>query len=385
MVVWDRPGYADSAESKRDSALGVIRFDGNDLPGIGDELGSVVDNDTLRSAIFEQLRHLADTVDVRVFQARVKTIQYAMDSEAPARRQVDASPNGTDVTPWPTVHLDSGDVLAARLIVVADGARSRIRTMADFEWYSHAYEQSAVVANVKLDRPVTTAYQRFLSTGPIALLPLASDAIDGPMANIIWSTTHAEADALSAADDVVFLDEVSVALREAEEMPASGDANVDAVMDAAQTMNGYENAPLDLPRLEAVVGSRGRFPLSMGHAPQYVDASKRTVLLGDAAHNIHPLAGQGANLGFADARSLSKAIASAAATGRDIGGEEGAPLMRYERERVAANVAMMGTLHGIQAIFGLSSSRAFNLVRRIGISALDGMVPAKRLILKVMN
>jgi ubiquinone biosynthesis UbiH/UbiF/VisC/COQ6 family hydroxylase len=325
MAVWDWPGAADrTTRSSRGAGLGMIRFDSKDAPEAGaDELGFVVDNDTLRTAVFQQLRHLGATVGTRVLETKVKTIEYDVETAEAARVSAAAGGVGNDVTPWPTVYLENGDIISARLIVVADGARSRIRTMADFEWFSHSYNQAAVVANVLLDRPVRTAYQRFLSTGPIALLPIASDAVDGPVANIIWSTTPAEADALFAADDIVFLDEVNVALREAEDCSAPQNS-VEEVMDASPTADGYEAPPgqLNLPRCEAVLGTRGRFPLSMGHAPRYVDAARRTVLIGDAAHNVHPLAGQGANLGFADARSLSQALASAAATGRDVGGEE---------------------------------------------------------------
>jgi ubiquinone biosynthesis monooxygenase Coq6 len=376
MVVWDRLGTAGGGP-------GLVRFDAADMAD-GNELGFVVDNDTLRAAVFERLRELAKEADVRVVQSTVQSIAWSAEGEGP---KTDAS--ASDSAPWPTVHLENGESLSARLIVAADGSRSRVRTLARFDWYSHAYDQTAVVANVKLDRPVTTAYQRFLSTGPIALLPVASDAVDGPMANIIWSTTPAEAEALSAVDDIVFLDELNAALRDADDGVSRVDDRdpVEAqVLSASETVAGKDGGgPLHLPRCVGVVGVRGRFPLSVGHAPRYVDSTQRTVLVGDAAHNVHPLAGQGVNLGFADARSLAGAIARAAATGRDVGGEQGAPLMRYERDRVAANVAMMGTLHAIQAVFGQTSSPVFNFARRLGVSALDGLPPVKKMILRVMS
>lgn len=340
MLVWDQPDAS--------TPLGAITF-------TSESLGTVVDNTSLRCAIYTRL----STLPVRTLTTHVASVTYPDPEGA-------ATPSA-----WPEVALGTGEMLSARLVIAADGARSRIRALAGFDWHSHAYDQTAVVANVRLDAPVTTAFQRFLSTGPIALLPLAGDA---PMANIIWSTTLAEAEALSAADDVVFVDEVNAAFREAD-FTAGGKGK----------SRGEEVKGQRLPVCKAVVGPRGRFPLAAGHAPRYVDSARRTVLLGDAAHAVHPLAGQGANLGFADVKSLSEALANAAATGRDIGGEDGAPLMRYERDRVAANVAMMGTLHAIQAAFGQTSSPVFNIARRLGVSALDRFAPMKEMILKVMN
>ncbi len=109
------------------------------------------------------------------------------------------------------------------------------------------------------------------------------------------------------------------------------------------------------------------------------------MLVGDAAHNIHPLAGQGVNLGFGDARSLAEAIATGAGNGRDIGGENGAPLMGYQAERLPANVAMMGVLHSIQKIFNVNSPGAFRDLRRVGMSILNASGPAKRTILRIMR
>lgn len=393
MLVWDRPA---AVGTDPDESLGTIAFGAADLPD-RDELGVVVDNDTLRAAIYERLQALSETAELYSLATDVQSISYAIDED---EEYADTS---IDAIPWPKVVLGTGETISARLIVAADGVRSRVRTLAQFDWFKYAYGQSAVVANVALDRPISTAYQRFLSTGPIALLPIAAENFGGvekspPMGNVIWSTTPTEAEALLGADDVVFLDELNAAFRDADEMHARGAAsapadiggvlNVKPVSSAssAGSATGQASGGLaGLPKCEAIVGKRGSFPLSMGHAPRYVDAIRRTVLLGDAAHNVHPLAGQGANLGFADARSLSDALASAAATGRDVGGEEGAPLMRYERERVAANVAMMFTLHTIRSLFGLTSSSAFNLARRMGVSALDNASPLKRMILKVMS
>lgn len=374
MLVWERPGAG---------AGGKVQFSGDDAPGGGPELGFVVDNDSLRAAAFDRLRELAETADTRVVRAQVRAVEYAADADVEG--DAGGMAGGGAVVPWPVVHLDNGDVLTARLVVVADGARSQVRSMASMEWFAHAYEQAAVVANVQLDRPTVTAYQRFLSTGPVALLPLAPSADGAPLANVVWSTTPAEAAALAAVDDVVFLDEVNAALREPEDTPAVAEGAGEEVVVDASAVDAFDNSPPGLPRAVAVLGARGSFPLSAGHAPRYMCADRRTVLLGDAAHSVHPLAGQGANMGFADAASLAGAVGAAAAAGRDVGGEAGAPLAKYERDRVAANVAMMGTLHTLQVVFGAARAPGIGALRRAGVSALDALAPAKKLILKVMS
>eukprot|EP00171_Calliarthron_tuberculosum_P018642 IDg18642t1 len=139
-----------------------------------------------------------------------------------------------------------------------------------------------------------------------------------------------------------------------------------------------------LPRFERVRGARGSFPLHWGHAPRYIDGRKRVVLVGDAAHAVHPLAGQGVNLGFADASALADAVNTAAADGRDIGGEDGAPLMPYQAARLPANAAMLGLLNSLQWLFDRKSPLLVRDLRRVGMSLLDSVGPAKRSILRMM-
>jgi ubiquinone biosynthesis monooxygenase Coq6 len=424
MLVWDRPAGGPRADGGAGRlALGAIRFDdadldvGMDATGVGgaapgaehSALGYVVDNDTLRAAVFEQLRHIVDEkiADLSVQQTSVESVSYfdpqsfSSEQGRPVTGAEAAAPDHAAVPRWPIVQLANGEAFSARLIIAADGARSRIRTLAGFDWYLHSYDQTAVVANVALDRPITTAYQRFLSTGPVAVLPVASDATDDSLANVIWTTTPTEAAALSSASDVVFVDELNLALHDPDDdraafSKATGSAasrGLDHIIDLPvptgqfpwSGSSGYSNSALPVPRATGVVGARARFPLSVGHAPRYVDPDRRTVLVGDAAHNIHPLAGQGVNLGFADARALAHALAVAAGTGRDVGGEDGAPLMRYERDRVAANVVMLGTMHTIHTLFAMNAWTPFNVARRVGVSALDSAGPVKKLILRAIS
>jgi hypothetical protein len=175
------------------------------------------------------------------------------------------------------LRLDDGSMLRTRLLVIAEGRESRLRAALGIEAVSARYEQTAVVCHVRTEQAHRqTAWQRFLPTGPLALLPLA----DG-RSSIVWSSTEAEA--LLALDDAAFCR---------------------ALGEASQHVLG------------AITGCtrRVQFPLALQHAERYV--AGRAVLVGDAAHVVHPLAGQGVNLGFGDVAVLLDTIAVARAAGR---------------------------------------------------------------------
>lgn len=370
-------------------------------------MGYVIDNDTLLSAIRSKLYDLMSSTssNLQLIPTTVESVQFPNDTLHSSSNPDGNFDSNLIPTQWPQLMLSNHlpSILHTSLIVAADGARSRIRTLADMDWYSYSYDQSAIVANVSLDTSTTTAYQRFLSTGPLALLPLAShDTQQFPyMANIVWSTTHVEARALEAADDIVFLDELNRALFEPDDqdirfsdyIPFSfnprSSSSTDNVINvpstntssSVQQHQGY-NQP---PRCTQVLGARARFPLTLGHAPKYVSPPHRLALVGDAAHTVHPLAGQGVNLGFADARALTGCIATAAATGRDVGGENGAPLASYQRTRIPANLLMSTTLHALHATFAMQQLPGFAAARRLGVSVLNEAAPLKRAILRAMS
>ncbi len=370
MVIWDAP------HGRLAPSAGAIAFDSsmND----SSELGWVLDNDSLRYALFLRLRELQhdQNVDLSFVTSSISNVRY--DTEGHHS--------------WPQLFMEDGRHLTTRLLVASDGARSRIRTLSGLKWYQQAYGQSAVVATVEMNSPITTAYQRFLSTGPLAVLPMAkSDSSDSYLANIVWTTTPAEAHALNNADDTQFVKELNEAVCGIEDEHDPSNPTKDGLNRAdrlwkniATRFNAHQPISTPLPHFTGVHGKRGSFPLYCGHAPSYLDERKRTVLVGDAAHNIHPLAGQGVNLGFADAKSLARTIGEAAESGRDIGGENGAPLLQYQSERLPANMAMLGLLHSIQGIFNTKSPAVFRDLRRVGMSLLNAS-PVKRTILNLMR
>lgn len=239
-----------------------------------------------------------------------------------------------------SVRLEDGRELAAALLVGADGAGSRVRELAGIGIETHDYEQTAVVAVVATERPhAGTAWQRFLPTGPLAFLPLR----DG-RCSIVWSTTPVEAERLLTLPDEEFCLELGQAF----------DYELGAV---------------------TAVTARAGFPLRRLHAVDYVQ--QRLALVGDAAHVIHPLAGQGVNLGLLDAAVLAEVVADTAAAGRDIGSH--ANLRRYERWRRGENALMQSAMDGFKWLFA-SPLAPVRLLRNLGLGTVDRLTPIKSLL-----
>jgi 2-polyprenylphenol 6-hydroxylase len=201
--------------------------------------------------------------------------------------------------------------------------------------------QRGIVATVRTERPhADTAWQVFLATGPLALLPLP----EPHACSIVWSADNARAEQLLALDDDAFRRELADAIGR---------------------------------RLGAVVSvsARAAFPLLLAHAERYV--GERLALIGDAAHTVHPLAGQGVNLGFLDAAALAEVVLEAAQERRDIGARH--VLRRYERWRKGDNLAMIAITGGFKYLFG-NDWRVVREVRSAGMSLTNAVAPVKNFI-----
>jgi 2-polyprenylphenol 6-hydroxylase len=232
-----------------------------------------------------------------------------------------------------SLHLIDGRVLRSRLLIAADGQESKTRALLGIETAGHAYHQDALVAHVRTAKPhCSTAWQRFLGQGPLAFLPLP----DG-RSSIVWSVTLSEAERLSALDDGAF----GAALT-----AASGGVLGDC--------------ELSTPR--------ARYPLKLQYAMEY--ARPRAVLLGDAAHVVHPLAGQGLNLGLLDCGVLADVLGQAA--GAAYLGDYRL-LRRYERRRRSENLLAAGALDGLERFFSAADPLTAGL-RAAGFRAV-GKVP----------
>jgi len=236
------------------------------------------------------------------------------------------------------VTLADGTRLHTRVLLAADGAESPVRAMLGIDCGGRDYAQRAVVAHVATARPhEDTAWQRFLPGGPLAFLPLA----DG-RSSIVWSLPDGEAARMLALDDAAFRAELGCAF------------------------------DFRLGEITATT-ARAAFPLRMRLAKKYV--SGRAVLAGDAAHVVHPLAGQGMNLGFRDVASLRGVLRDARARGSDIGAAH--VLRRYERERRSENALAARGLDAIERLFGANDPLTPTL-RGAGLAIVDRVAPLKQ-------
>lgn len=286
----------------------ALRFDAGDVHAA--VLGHIVESGLLSAALW---RHLPEGA---LRGARVTRLA--------------ADDAGVDL------QLDDGQTVRARLVVIAEGRDSPLRAQLGIETVGGQYEQIAVVCHVVTEAAHRcTAWQRFLASGPLALLPLA----DG-RSSIVWSSS--EAQALLDLDDEAFRD---------------------ALGDASQRVLGKILA----------CTRRVAFKLAVQHAETYV--APRAVLVGDAAHLVHPLAGQGVNLGFADAEALIEVLATAHAEGRDFTSPR--VLKRYERARRADVLDMLAVTDGLYRAFRVPMPGLARL-RDVGFAAVNTAGPLRR-------
>lgn len=233
-----------------------------------------------------------------------------------------------------------GRRISARLVVGADGARSRVRELAGLTARSRDFRQHAIVANVEVARPhERTAWQRFLGHGTLAFLPLANG-----QCSIVWSVGNDRAEALRTLSVPEFERELAAALD-----GALGDVRL--------------------------ASGRVSIPLAATSATHYV--LERCALIGDAAHTVHPLAGQGVNLGFLDAASLADVLVEAQGEREDCGALR--MLRRYERRRRPHNELMSAAMGGFNDLLAMGQGPAARVAQRV-LALVNRMGPAKRLL-----
>ena len=298
---------------------GSIHFDSTEL---GEpNLGHIIENSVIHKALLERINEL-DSIEL-ITPARITELKREDEHIE--------------------LILDSGRELSAKLLVAADGANSWVRDQVGISTTGWLYDQSAIVATVKTEKSHRfTAWQQFMQRGPLAFLPL--DQSD--LSSIVWSTSPDEADRLSKLNEADFLTELHMAF---------GDTLGEMLS----------------------VGPRGVFPLQLKHANRY--CSERVALVGNAAHAIHPLAGQGLNLGINDVSELSALIIEAHSRQGDYG--EYALLRRYERIRKGENVAVMAAMDGFKRLFS-NDQPLLKRLRNIGLNIADHAGPLKSHIIR---
>lgn len=234
--------------------------------------------------------------------------------------------------------LSDGQQLKAQLVIACDGAMSRTRQLAGIPMLEWDYGHHAIVTTVQTEQPhQATAWQRFTEDGPLALLPLN----DAHHVSIVWSTSPAHASELQSLDEEAFCQVLAQA------------------------------SEFKLGRITAA-DARHCFPLRQRHAKEYVRDG--FAVIGDAAHTIHPLAGQGVNLGLLDAAALAETLRNAVAEEECWHSQR--ILKRFERERQMNNLQMSAAMEGFKRLFN-SKQPALRLARNIGMSLMDKLGPVK--------
>jgi 2-octaprenylphenol hydroxylase len=278
-------------------------------------LAYIIENSVIRTALYQRLQQLSNVRYLENTRAEL----VAIDDDR--------------------IVLDSGgNRVSTRLVVGADGARSIVREWAQIETSGWSFAQTAIVATIKSERPHEyTAYQRFLQTGPLAFLPLD----DLHTSSIVWSADTERADELLKMSDADFISELETA---------------------------FEHR---LGRLE-LKSQRAAFPLSMMHVDHTI--THRKALIGDAAHRLHPLAGQGLNLGLADVAALAEVLSNDVS---DVGARK--VLRQYERWRSEDTHLMVRLMDLFKRTYG-SQQPVTKGLRNFGMDLIDSNSLIKQII-----
>lgn len=305
-------------EALEPESASTLSFDADEFAV--QHLGYIVENVLIQHALLSVL----DDLDVELlFDTPIAEIDFNADRHS--------------------LHLQSGTTLEPDLIIGADGGRSFVRESAGIGVRRRPYEQTAFVTHLSPENGHRqTASQRFLRDGPLGMLPLADGRI-----SIVWTTTpDTAAQALKCSDEEL-----------GEMLTAASDFALGKL-----TVNG----------------PRGAFPLGAQHAEDYV--RRGVALIGDAAHTVHPLAGQGANLGLQDAEELAAVIIAALRAGEHPADRP--VLRRYERARKGANATMMHFMTGLNRLFA-SDSSVLGELRRTGMQLFNRSGPVKKRVVGV--
>lgn len=292
-------------------SFGSIHFDGTQVQQ--NHLGHIIENDVLRLALWQQVEQMAN-VTIKV---------------PGVCKQVGFNDEGAMLS------LENGDMISCKWLVAADGANSWLRSQAQIPMTFWDYQHNAIVATIRTEHPhQQTARQIFTPDGPLAFLPLW----DEHLCSIVWSVSHETGAKLMSLNKSAF----------------------------EQTLATAFDMKLGLCTLAS---QKAKFPLKMRFAREFVKQS--LILLGDAAHTIHPLAGQGVNLGFMDAASLAQTLLET--DNPDLG--------KFERWRKTEAAEMIAVMEGFKRLFS-GDDPVKKMIRGIGLALADEIAPAKELMIR---
>uniref|UniRef100_A0A8R7UAJ6 FAD-binding domain-containing protein n=1 Tax=Triticum urartu TaxID=4572 RepID=A0A8R7UAJ6_TRIUA len=368
MQVWDYTG------------LGYTRYSAR---VVGKEyLGCIVENKVLCNSLLLRLQEQKEDLENMIYPTRLVSLAFPSKSghvgvagvKPPSTEADSIGYTSEEVHRSSLVKLDlsDGQTLYSKLVVGADGSKSNVRQVAGIKTTGWSYPQSAIICTVEHTIANDCAWQRFLPSGPIALLPIGDN-----FSNIVWTMSLEEASRHKSMSSEDFVMSVNHAL-DFGYGPHPSSSSVDHYMEklfsgightAASTKECFEVPP----RAIGLISERMAFRLSLMHSHDYV--SKGLALVGDAAHTVHPLAGQGVNLGFGDAAALAKVISEGVSIGADIG--DLSLLSWYENDRKTANVAMAAVLDGFQKMYSVDFG-PLNVLRAAAFHGAQYISPLKR-------
>jgi ubiquinone biosynthesis monooxygenase Coq6 len=328
----------------------------------GKTIAYMNENLNLTSGLLKRIDELSG---VSIFDnTKVENIELGQETET------------ADLRSWPVIQLSGGRQLAARLLIGADGANSPVRSFAGINSSGWDYNRHGVVATVELEgdgwggEDYKIAYQRFLPTGPAAMLPLP-----GKFSTLVWSTTPERAALLKSLSSEDFTAMVNAAFRlspvDLSYMHTLSSGQADEYAWRSQ------HTPFDAKHIPQKVvsvqeGTVASFPLKLRHADTYI--GERVALIGDAAHTTHPLAGQGLNQGQGDVESLVKTIEYSVTHGQDIGVYMS--LESYNADRYVKNHVLLGVVDKLHKLYAVESGPLVPL-RSVGLSAVNALGPLK--------
>ncbi|GME86515.1 unnamed protein product [Ambrosiozyma monospora] len=326
------------------------------------EIATMCENFNIQSGLFQRIKELNQDNAENPLEILDKTKVIEIKSD--------------EKNKWPILQLSTGDSIKTRLLVGCDGYNSPARKFAGIESRGWAYNRWGIVATLKYKDDAfrfPTGWQRFLTSGPLAQLPLPDN-----WCSLVWSTTPELADILMKLPEEKFVAMVNAGAKlspsEMDYLYKLSAKNDETLMEEISWRlnlfnsklkeEEYENYPLEIESI--VPNSRGRFPLKLSHADTYVE--ERVALVGDAAHTTHPLAGQGLNMGQGDVKSLVKVLETSTERGLDIGSKFA--LEGYFSERYPANHVLLGIVDKIHKIYSTDFTPLV-MARSLGLDAIN--------------
>lgn len=374
-----QPAHYESMQVWEQDSPSLVLFHANDLDQTefsGSYLGAVIEDAPLVSSLWNELRQASS---VKLLAER-QVVDFSTDGDS-------------DLMQVTTKHSTNDDSktssLQTRLLVAADGANSQIRRDCGMKWEGFQYNRTALTCTVQLSSNMPLrAFQRFLPNGPCALLPTRSLQ----HATIVWSTTPELALQYKNSSEQELVQELNNMLQQGpQRIPPLFDKlhstsnsllgnlayGVERVVDTVQyglTMahwNDHDEVFVAPPRVESIAGPRYTFPLSCHHADSYI--SQNVVLVGDAAHTVHPMAGQGLNLGLDDVQALVDCISRSYKSGMNIT----TFLEDYNTTQRLKNTVRINGIHVLHQLFGNHSS-VLQHGKSLGMHAVNHVGPIRR-------